>query len=58
MLYFTNSPEILGAMSAMIVKTLVVGLLAVNCYIVGSSSSRQAMIIDAGAEAETIRHRQ
>ena len=38
----------------MIVKMLVVGPLASNCYIVGSSSAKQGMIIDPGAEAGTI----
>lgn len=33
---------------------LVVGLFASNCYIVGSSSTKQGMIIDPGAEAGTI----
>ena len=38
----------------MVVKMLVVGPLASNCYIVGSSSTKEGMIIDPGAEAETI----
>jgi hydroxyacylglutathione hydrolase len=38
----------------MIVKMLVVGPFATNCYVVGSSSTKQGMIIDPGAEAETI----
>jgi hydroxyacylglutathione hydrolase len=38
----------------MIVKMLVVGPLASNCYIVGSSSTKEGMIIDPGAEAGTI----
>jgi len=38
----------------MIVKMLVVGPFATNCYIVGSSSTKQGIIIDPGAEAETI----
>jgi len=38
----------------MIIETLVVGLFAANCYIVGSSSTRTGMIIDPGAEAPTI----
>ena len=38
----------------MIVKMLVVGPFASNCYIVGSSSTKQGMIIDPGAEAGTI----
>jgi len=39
---------------AMVIKMLVVGPLASNCYIVGSSSTKQGMIIDPGAEAGTI----
>jgi len=38
----------------MIVKTLVVGPFATNCYVVGSSSAKQGMIIDPGAEANAI----
>jgi hydroxyacylglutathione hydrolase len=54
MLYFTDSTVKLLEKRAMIVKMLVVGPLASNCYIVGSSSSKQGMIIDPGAEAGTI----
>ena len=38
----------------MILKNLVVGPLAANCYIVGSESSKEGMIIDPGDEAEVI----
>ena len=38
----------------MILKKLVVGPLASNCYIVGSESNKEGMIIDPGAEAEVI----
>lgn len=38
----------------MIIKMLVVGSFAANCYIVGSSTTKQGMIIDPGAEADTI----
>ncbi len=38
----------------MILKQLVVGPLAANCYIVGSESNKEGMIIDPGAEAEVI----
>lgn len=38
----------------MVVKTLVVGSFAANCYVVGSSSTMKGMIIDPGAEAATI----
>ncbi|MCX6008480.1 MAG: MBL fold metallo-hydrolase, partial [Chloroflexi bacterium] len=38
----------------MILKTLVVGPFASNCYIVGSESSRRGLIIDPGAEAKLI----
>jgi hydroxyacylglutathione hydrolase len=53
-LYFTDSTVKLLVKTAMIVKMLVVGPLASNCYIVGSSSTKQGMIIDPGAEAGTI----
>ncbi|MFP3897873.1 MAG: MBL fold metallo-hydrolase [Dehalococcoidia bacterium] len=39
---------------AMLVKTLVVGAFATNCYIVGSASTGQGMIIDPGAEPANI----
>ncbi len=38
----------------MILKNLVVGPLASNCYIVGSEPNKEGMIIDPGAEAEVI----
>ena len=38
----------------MILKTLVVGPFASNCYIVGSDSSKRGLIIDPGAEAKLI----
>ncbi|MFC1927107.1 MBL fold metallo-hydrolase [Chloroflexota bacterium] len=38
----------------MIIKTLAVGPFAANCYIVGSSETKEGMIIDPGAEAKTI----
>lgn len=38
----------------MIIKSLVVGPFAANCYIVASSTTKQGMIIDPGAEAEEI----
>jgi len=38
----------------MIVKMLAVGPFAANCYIVGSSSTKEGMIVDPGSEAETI----
>jgi hydroxyacylglutathione hydrolase len=38
----------------MIIETLAVGAFAANCYIVGSETNKQGMIIDPGAEAETI----
>ena len=38
----------------MILKKLVVGPLATNCYIIGSESSKEGMIIDPGDEAEVI----
>ncbi len=38
----------------MIIERLELGLLAVNCYLVGEESSRAGIIIDPGAEASTI----
>lgn len=38
----------------MILKKLVVGLLASNCYIVGSESTKEGMIIDPADEAGNI----
>lgn len=38
----------------MIVKALVVGPFASNCFIVGSEKSREGMIIDPGSDAKTI----
>ncbi len=38
----------------MIIKMLAVGPFAANCYIVGSSQTKQGMVIDPGAEAKTI----
>ena len=38
----------------MILKKLVVGPLAANCYIIGSESNKEGMIIDPGDEAEVI----
>ena len=38
----------------MILKRLVVGRFASNCYIVGSESNREGIIVDAGAEGERI----
>ena len=40
----------------MILKKLVVGPLASNCYIVGSESTKEGMIIDPADEAEKILH--
>jgi len=53
-LYFMNSTVKLLGKRAVIVKMLVVGPLASNCYIVGSSSTKEGMIIDPGAEAGNI----
>ena len=38
----------------MILKKLVVGPFASNCYIVGSESTKEGMIVDVGAEADEI----
>jgi glyoxylase-like metal-dependent hydrolase (beta-lactamase superfamily II) len=53
-LYFAGSAVGLPRKRTMIVKMLVVGPLASNCYIVGSSATRQGLIVDPGAEPETI----
>jgi glyoxylase-like metal-dependent hydrolase (beta-lactamase superfamily II) len=54
MLYFTNCGAALLENGTMIVKILTVGPFAANCYIVGSSGTKEGMIIDPGAEAKTI----
>ncbi len=38
----------------MLFKILIVGQLAVNCYIIGDKSSKEAIIVDPGAEADKI----
>ena len=38
----------------MILETIVVGALAVNCYLVGSEGTKEAVVIDPGGEAEKI----
>jgi len=38
----------------MIIKSLAVGPFAANCYIVGSSATKQGMVIDPGGEPKTI----
>ncbi len=40
--------------NTMILKLLVVGPLASNCYIVGDESTREGAIIDPADEAENI----
>jgi hydroxyacylglutathione hydrolase len=54
MLYCTHSAAKSLEKEAMIIKMLAVGPFAANCYIVGSSETKEGMIIDPGAEAETI----
>ena len=54
MLYFTNSPAKAMKRSPITVKILTVGPFAANCYIVGSTSTKQGMIIDPGADADVI----
>jgi glyoxylase-like metal-dependent hydrolase (beta-lactamase superfamily II) len=54
MLYFRDSPVELPEKRAMIIKTLVVGPFAANCYVVGSPTIKQGMIIDPGAEGQSI----
>jgi len=38
----------------MIFKALTVGFIATNCYIVGSETTREAMVVDPGADARAI----
>ena len=38
----------------MIFKALVVGQLAVNCYIIGDENTKEGMIVDPGGDAEMI----
>ncbi len=38
----------------MILKALTVGFIATNCYIVGSDTTRKAMVIDPGADSRAI----
>lgn len=52
MLYFMHSA--MPGQSTMILRSLVVGPFATNCYIMGSSSGGQGMIIDPGANAAAI----
>lgn len=54
MLYFANYTVKAMEPEAMIIKMLAVGPFAANCYIVGSTSTKQGMIIDPGADADTI----
>lgn len=54
MLYFVNYTVKAMETEAMIIKMLAVGPFAANCYIVGSTSTKQGMIIDPGADADTI----
>jgi len=54
MLYFTDSASEMLDRPAMIIKSLAVGPFAANCYIVGSSATKQGMVIDPGGEPKTI----
>jgi hydroxyacylglutathione hydrolase len=54
MLYFANSTVEAMERAAIIIKMLTVGTFAANCYIVGSTSTKQGMIIDPGADADII----
>lgn len=38
----------------MILETIVVGALAVNCYVVGSEGTKEAVVIDPGGDADVI----
>ena len=52
MLYFMHSA--MPGQSTMILRSLVVGPFATNCYVVGAVSGGQGMIIDPGANAAAI----
>lgn len=54
MLYFANSTVAAMERAAIIIRVLAVGTFAANCYIVGSTSTKQGMIIDPGADADVI----
>jgi len=54
MLYNINYTVELTEREVMIIKILAVGSFAANCYIVGSTSTHEGMIIDPGADADTI----
>jgi len=54
MLYFVNYTVKAMETEATIIKMLAVGPFAANCYIVGSTSTKQGMIIDPGADADII----
>jgi len=54
MLYFPNSAAQPLENRKLIIKMLAVGPFAANCYIVGSSETKQGIIIDPGAEAKAI----
>ena len=54
MLYFANYTVEAMDRAAMIIKVLTVGPFAANCYIVGSTSTNEGIIIDPGADADTI----
>jgi len=54
---FCGSGRSVPTGSVMIIDRLVVGSFAANCYIVGSSSTKNGMIVDPGADAASILRR-
>jgi hydroxyacylglutathione hydrolase len=54
MLYFAQPVVTSKPPKTMIIKMLAVGPFAANCYIVGSPATKQGMVVDPGAEADTI----
>ena len=54
MLYFADPTVEAMERTAITTKMLRVGPFAANCYIVGSTSTKEGMIIDPGADADTI----
>ncbi len=46
----------MAAVTGLIVERIVVGILQTNCYLLGDTDSKEAVIIDAGDDAELISH--
>lgn len=46
----------MAAIRRLIVERIVVGILQTNCYLLGDTDSKEAVVIDAGDDAELISH--